>query len=62
MLARVKTTIDSFISVGMPLGSIVAGIVFNWNIELISLLIGLPYLISGVIFYNNKALKKFEIM
>ena len=46
----------------MPLGSIIAGIVFNWNIELISLLIGLPYLISGVIFYNNKALKKFEIM
>lgn len=62
MLARVNTTIDSFISVGMPLGSIIAGIVFNWNIELISLLIGLPYLISGVIFYNNKALKKFEIM
>lgn len=61
LLGRVNTTIDSIISFGMPIGSLVAGTLIDLNIELVLIAISIPYFLFSYIFYTDNGLKKFSI-
>lgn len=50
LLGRVNTTIDSIISFGMPIGSLVAGTLIDLNIELVLIAISIPYFLFSYIF------------
>lgn len=61
LLGRVNTTIDSIISFGMPIGSLVAGTLIDLNIELVLIAISIPYFLFSYIFYTDNGLKEFSI-
>lgn len=61
LLGRVNTAVDSFITLGMPLGSILAGILLDWNLSLVLLLIALPDLLAALLFYHDRELKDFRM-
>lgn len=61
LLGRVNATVDSLITLGMPLGSLIGGIVLDKNPYLVMQLLAVPTLISGYYFFHNKHLRHFEL-
>ena len=60
LLGRVNATVDSLITLGMPLGSLIGGIVLEKNPYLVMLVIAVPTLLSGYYFYQSKSLRAFD--
>lgn len=61
LVGRVNSAIDSIITLGMPIGSFIAGFLLAYDLRLVMILAGIPMLLSGYIFYRHKQWREFEI-
>lgn len=62
LLGRVNTSVDTYISLGMPIGSLIGGLILSWNVKGVLVFTAIPFFICGLYFLRNQNLKKLNLL
>lgn len=62
LLGRVNTSVDTYITIGMPLGSLVGGWLFEYSVQGVLIALCVPTILFGIYFLQNKHLKQYQLV